>query len=157
MKKPEAYSVANPQNTISLIRNTYKLCGAKNAHVELLHMVPVPDQVALSDAEKYISEGGNTFDIDDFVKTNISKLHISPKRVKTLTVESNNIINAILSESSKHDLVVIGSTEQPWLNQITHATMPELIAQKCNLPLVVVKASGGIKSWIKRWILKNNS
>ena len=50
-------SVANPDNALELVRNTYKLCGAKNARVELLHMVPVPDQVSLSDASKYMLEG----------------------------------------------------------------------------------------------------
>ena len=49
--------VANPKNAIELVRNTYKLCGAKQARVELLHMVPVPDQVPLSDAGKYMLEG----------------------------------------------------------------------------------------------------
>ncbi|RLD12027.1 MAG: hypothetical protein DRI44_02080 [Chlamydiae bacterium] len=268
-------SVANPKSALSLIRNTYKLCDAKNAHVELLHMVPVPDQVALSDADKYMSEGkeaiyetmiylvnffpisttirycrniargivsavkekniqtlilgwhgkprthifslGSTidpiierapcnvvifkdcgdkdfkkvfvplagggngayaleiasilvdklegeilaftvksgkkvFDINSFVETNKQRLHIPIERVKTLAVESNSIIDAILSEADNYDLIVVGGTEQPMISQITHATMPELIAQKCHTPLVVVKASGGIKSWIKKWI-----
>ncbi len=268
-------SVANPKSALSLIRNTYKLCGAKNAHVELLHMVPVPDQVPLSDAEEYMSEGKeaiyeamiylvnffpistairycrnisrgivsavkekniqtlilgwhgkprthifslgstidpiierahcnvvifkdcgdkdfkkvfvplaggrngayaleiasiltdkkegeifaftvekgkNIFDINSFVETNKEKIHIPLNRVKTSTVKSANVIDAIAKEAEEYDLIVVGATEQPMLSQMTHATMPELIAQRCNLPLVVVKASGGIKSWIKRWI-----
>lgn len=268
-------SVANPKNALSLIRNTYKLCGAKNARVELLHMVPVPDQVALSDAEKYMSVGkeaifeamlylvnffpisttirycrnisrgivsavkekniktlilgwhgkprahlfslGSTidpiierahcnivifkncgdkdfkkvfvplaggrngayaleiasiltdkeegeilaftvqrdaqiFDIENFIKENEERLHIPIDRVKTLSVKSHSVIDAIVSESENHDLIVIGATDQPMLSQMTHATMPELVSQRCQLPLVVVKASGGIKSWIKRWI-----
>jgi len=50
-------SVANPNNALEMVQNTYKLCGAKDASVELLHMVPVPDQVPLSDAEEYMTEG----------------------------------------------------------------------------------------------------
>ena len=50
-------SVANPENALSLVLNTYRLCGAKDARVELLHMVPVPDQVPLADAERYMHEG----------------------------------------------------------------------------------------------------
>ena len=50
-------AVANPESAISMVRTTYKLCGAKQASVELLHMVPVPDQVPLSDAENYMWEG----------------------------------------------------------------------------------------------------
>ena len=50
-------AVANPDNALELVRNTYKLCQAKQARVELLHMVPVPDQVALGDARQYMLEG----------------------------------------------------------------------------------------------------
>ena len=268
-------SVANPKNALALIRNTYKLCGAKDAHVELLHMAPVPDQVPLSDAEKYLSEGkeaifeamiylvnffpisttirycrsvargivsalkeknihtlvlgwhgkprahifmlGSTidpiierahcnvvifkdcgdkdfkkilvplaggrnatyaleiasiladktngeilaltiqtgkrkFDVDNFVKTNAPLLHIPIERVKTKTILSNNVIDSIIKESADCDLIVVGATEQPLFSRIAHATMPELIAREIPKPLVVVKASGGIKSKIQRWI-----
>ena len=50
-------SVANPKNALEMVQNTYKLCGAKDARVELLHMVPVPPQVPLADAEQYMLEG----------------------------------------------------------------------------------------------------
>ena len=50
-------AVANPKNAIEMVRTTYKLCKAKEASVELLHMVPVPEQVPLSDAEKFMWEG----------------------------------------------------------------------------------------------------
>ena len=47
----------NPNSALGLVRNTYKLCGAKSARVELLHMVPVPEQVPLSAAHEYMMEG----------------------------------------------------------------------------------------------------
>lgn len=50
-------AVANPDNAVALVRNTYKLGGAKKARVELIHMVPVPDPVPLTDSEKYMLEG----------------------------------------------------------------------------------------------------
>ncbi len=50
-------AVANPANALGLIRNTYKICEEKNANLELLHMVPVPDHVPLSDADRYMLEG----------------------------------------------------------------------------------------------------
>ncbi len=50
-------SCANPNSALGLVRTTYQLCGAKKARVELLHMVPVPDQVPLSDAHNYMWEG----------------------------------------------------------------------------------------------------
>jgi len=50
-------AVANPNNALELVHNTYKLCGAKDARVELLHMVPVPGQVPLADARQYMLAG----------------------------------------------------------------------------------------------------
>ena len=49
--------VANPDNALELVLNTYRICKAKDARVELLHMVPVPDAVPLSDADRYMNEG----------------------------------------------------------------------------------------------------
>jgi amino acid transporter len=56
-KYPVMVAVANPDNAAQLVQSTYRLCGAKDAQVELLHMVPVPDQVSLTDAEKYTQPG----------------------------------------------------------------------------------------------------
>ncbi|MCK5172183.1 MAG: universal stress protein, partial [Planctomycetes bacterium] len=50
-------AIANPANATALVQGTYKLCGAKDAQVELIHMLPVPDQVALTDAKKYMTPG----------------------------------------------------------------------------------------------------
>jgi amino acid transporter/nucleotide-binding universal stress UspA family protein len=51
-------SVANPETAVSMVQTTYKLCqSSPDPQVELLHMVPVPDQVPLSDAHKYMLEG----------------------------------------------------------------------------------------------------
>ena len=50
-------SVANPKNSLEIVRTAHMLCEAKKARVELLHMVPVPDQVPLTDADNYMLEG----------------------------------------------------------------------------------------------------
>lgn len=50
-------SVANPDNAAKLVRNAYRICQVKDAHVELLHMVEVPDQIKLKDGQKYITSG----------------------------------------------------------------------------------------------------
>jgi amino acid transporter len=269
--------VANPKNAVDLVRNTYKLCRAKNASVELLHMVPVPEQVPLSDAEKYMLEGkegiveamlylapqfplsttirycrniargivsavrqkrvnmlimgwhghvrryafrlgstvdpvierspcdvvvmkncsyqeyrrvlvplaggpngalalevatilaeekegsvtaftvrrdGEAFDIDEYVEENAPRLVLPRERVITKITDAADVTAAILKEAEEgeYDLVVLGATRQPLLRQITRATVPDFIAQRCSKPLVMVKASGGIGGWIRRWI-----
>jgi len=269
-------SVANPNSALELVQNTYKLCGAKKASVELLHMVPVPDQVPLSDAEQYMIEGreaimetvlylapqfelsttlrycrnvargivsavaqrnadmlilgwhgrprgkgfhlGSTvdpvierspcdvvvlkncggnrefqrvlvpvaggpnsayaleiatilaardgevvafcsqgrrhepMDVEAFVEDNRERLHLPADQITTKTSRARNVRRAILREAEDYDLVVLGCTQEPLLRQITHVTLPEAVAQKCDKPLVMVKASSPLRSWLKRWI-----
>jgi len=271
-------AVANPQTAVEMVRNTYKLCRARSASVELLHMVPVPEQVPLSDAEKYMLEGkegivetmlylapqfplsttlrycrsvargivsavrqkridmlilgwrgahryawrlgstvdpvierapcdvvvmkscayqayrrvlapvaggpngalalevaailaeaedgevtaftvkrpgpGPEFDLDGYVAAHSGGLELPAERIRTKTVGGPDIAAAILKEAEEgeYDLVVMGTTRQPLLRQLTADTVPESIAQRLEKPVVMVKASGGIRSWIKRWI-----
>lgn len=268
-------AVANPDNAIELVRNTYKLCGAKDASVELLHMVPVPEQVPLTDAKKYMLEGkegilevmmslamhfpvsttirycrnfargiisavrerktdmliigwhgrrsartftlGSTvdpvierspcnvvilkdcggnrqfarvlvplaggpngafaleiagilteddgrmvaftvsnsrrqFDIEQFVQDNQHRIKLPRDQVTTKTVTATNTVEAILQEAQHYDLIVLGCTGDPLIYQVARPAIPQTVAQLCPKPLVVVKASAGIRSWLKRWI-----
>ena len=270
-------SVGNPDNALEMVQTTYRLSGAKDARVELLHMVPVPDQVPLSDAEQYMLEGkegiietmlylaplfpisttlrycrniargivsavrekkadmlimgwhgssgarrafnlGSTvdpvierspcdvvvlkncggdrqfkrvlvplaggpngplalevasiladkdngevvvftaadtkrvFDPAQFVADNRDRLAIPAERIHTKITAADQIVDAILNEAEDYDLVVIGCTEQPLLYKVTRASVPETVARLCRKPLVMVKSSGGIRSWLQRWI-----
>ena len=271
-------AISNPQNALDLVRNTYRICGAKNAQVEILHMVPVPDQIPLKDADRYMLDGregiveimlyleplfpvsttlrycrnlargivsavrekktnmlilgwhgksahkeyglgstidpvierspcdvvilkdcgnrtfkkvlvplaggpnssfaievadiltggseqqdrvitafnvhseGNRFDIDPFIRNSEKRLNIPEGIIKTKQRKVKNILSAILREAKHHDLVVIGCTLQPVLYQFMKLSLPEMVAERCNKPVVIVKASSGIRSWLKRWI-----
>jgi len=268
-------AVANPDNALSLVRNTYKLREAKQAAVELLHMVPVPDQVALGDAEQYMSDGregigevmlylgadapvsrtlrycrnvgrgivsavkekrvdllimgwhglpqdygfrlgstidpviqrtpcdvavfkecgdrkfkralvpiaggphaalaleiasilvadeageivafsvrtdGEPFDIDAFVAEQTDRLRLPADRVSTKTVDSAQVLAAIKAEAQDYDLIVLGYTGDPLIYRATRQSLPEAVARACDQPLVMVKASGGFQSWLKRWL-----
>jgi len=269
-------AVANPDNAVELVRSTYKLCGAKNASVELLHMVPVPDTVPLTDADQYMREGregileammylalhfpisttlrycrnfargivstvrekkidmlilgwhgrprtrtfilGSTvspvierspchvvvlkncggnpefrrvlvplaggpngafalevatilaekedgritaftvatdarpFDIDQFIEQNRSRLQLPPQQIETKTVASHDVVGAILDEAQDYDLIVLGCTREPLIKQVARETIPDTVAKRCTKPVVMVKASAGLRSWIKRWV-----
>jgi amino acid transporter/nucleotide-binding universal stress UspA family protein len=286
-------AVANPKNALDIVINTYKLCGAKQASVELLHMVPVPDQVPLSDAGRYMHEGreamveamlylaprfplsthlrycrnvargivsavrekkidtlimgwhgaprahpfqlGSTidpiiertpcnvvifkaaspaagetssprtaaapqsahrrcrrvlvplaggpngayaleiasiladpdegevlaftvsgeagrFDIGSFVAEHLGRMSLPEERVQSKVVNARDVVQAILTEAEDHDLIVLGCSNRPLLRQLGRNTVPETVARRCTKPLVMVKASAGIRSWVKRWI-----
>lgn len=268
-------SVANPDNAVELVRNAYKLCGAKKAGVELLHMMSVPAQVPLSDAKRYMVEGresiveaalylaplfpinttirycrnvargivsaarakkinmlimgwhgrtsarafslGSTvdpvierspcnvvvmkdcgnqkfkrvlvpvaggpnsalalevagilaekdggevvaftvggedidFDIERFVNDNKERTASLDKQIRTKVVDADSVVNAILKEALDYDLIVLGcSSELRWY-KLTGRSVPNTIAQVCSKPIVMVKASSGVGSWIRKWI-----
>jgi len=268
-------SVANPANALELVRNTYKLSGAKQARVNLLHMVAVPEQVPLADAADYMMTGkeaiveamlylaplfaitttvrycrniargivsavrekkidmlimgwhgkprgrtftlgstvdpivervpcdvvilkdcGNTvfrrvlvplaggpngalslelasiiaegsdsritalnvsagkkaFDIDGFVEANADRLHVKREQVHTKVVASRHVVRAIIKEAAEYDLVVIGCARERLVYHMGRATIPERVARACSKPLMMVRASVGLRSWIRRWI-----
>jgi len=269
-------AVEEPESAIMLARNAYKLCGARQARVELLHMVPIPAQVSLTDAARYalggkegmveaslylggpfpvstslrycrsiargilaavrekkinmlimgwhgeprgglfnlgstvdpvverspcdvvvmkgcggnvrfkrvlvpIAGGRNSvfalevaslfadkdggevvalhvaggeaqFDLEAFVDENAERLHLPRERVQAKTVQSGNAAETILAEAEPFDLLVLGWTAKSRLYQLARGAMPVVVARNWKKPLVLVKASGGVRSWIARWV-----
>ena len=268
-------AVSNPNNALSLVSNTYKLCEAKKAKVELLHMVPVPKQVPLTDANNYMLEGkeamvetmlylaplfpvsttfrycrniargivsaikqknidmliigwhgkakthwynlGSTidpiiersicnvvimkncqnkdfknilvplaggpnsalaleiasilinkkigkivafsvntqkkqFDIDKFIQKNKKRLHVPVDRITKKTITSRHVLDSILEEAKNYDLIILGNTQQPLIFQMAGTNIPETFAKKCTKPVIMVRATSGIKSWLGRII-----
>jgi basic amino acid/polyamine antiporter, APA family len=280
----EGYSimvaVANPDNALSMVRHTYALCRATRARVEMIHMLPVPDQVPLSDAESYLGGGreaivetmlylapqfpfsstirycrnvargiisavrerktdmlvmgwrgrpsarrfvlGSTvdpiiervpcnvvilkncadqrfqnvlvpvaggpnslfalevatiladeksgrvtvftvktkgrepFDAEAFVQTHRDRLALPRDRIAIRTVSAGSVTQAILGEAARkadgYDLVVMGSTRDSLLRQFARRSTPETVARLCPKPFVMVKATRGVESWLKRWV-----
>ncbi len=268
-------AVANPKNILDMVLNTQRLCEAKEASVELLHMVPVPDQVPLSAAARYMHAGreaiveaalylaprfplsthirycrsvargivsavrekkihtlvmgwhgvartrlfqlGSTidpiiertpcnvvifkdcrersygrvlvplaggpngafaleiasilahpvegrvvaftvathkgvFDVGRFVEENLDRMSLPEDRVESKVVNARDVVKAILTEAEDYDLIVLGATRSPLLRQLAGDSVPETVARRYAKPLVMVKASGGIRSWVRRWI-----
>jgi nucleotide-binding universal stress UspA family protein len=66
-------------------------------------------------------------------------------------VPSDDIVDAIVSESAKHDLVVIGATAQRLFEQVLFGTIPERVAHRAPVTVMMVKGyKGPVRSWIRR-------
>jgi nucleotide-binding universal stress UspA family protein len=50
-------AISNPENALALVGGTVRLCGDGGCQLQLLHMVPAPAPVSLSDARAYMKEG----------------------------------------------------------------------------------------------------
>ncbi len=280
-KKADEYrvmvAVANPDNALQLVQNTYKICGAKKAaSVELIHMVPVPSLVQLAEAEQYMTEGrealletmlylapqyhirttlrycrnaargivsavrqrradmlimgwhgrhrthgftlgatvdpiierspchvvmlkncgGNrtfkkvlvpmaggpnsalslelasiladpaegevtaftvvsrqsNWDLSAFVAQHRDRCHLPPEQIHSKTVSARNVVGTILEKAEEYDLVVLGSTLESAVRQMTRVPIPETVARELDKPLVMCRAAAGLRSWIKRYI-----
>ncbi|MBN1419166.1 MAG: amino acid permease [Planctomycetes bacterium] len=96
-------AVANPANAISLAQTTYRICGAKHARVELIHMVPVPDIVPLRDA------GSHGWESREAIVE--AMLYLAPHfPVSTTLRYCRNVARGIVSATreKKVDLLVMG-------------------------------------------------
>jgi APA family basic amino acid/polyamine antiporter len=95
--------VANPDNALSLVGNTIRLCGARKSRIKLLHMVSVPDQVPLTDAHRYMTDGR-----EGIVE---AMLYLIPRFPITTTLRyCRNVARGIISavREKKINLLIMG-------------------------------------------------
>jgi amino acid transporter/nucleotide-binding universal stress UspA family protein len=115
--------VANPDSTLAKVPTIMQLATANQAEVELLHMVPVPDQVPLSDAQAYMDPGREAmaeamlylrtrFPIHETVRycRNVARGILSAAR----THQADLIVAGWRGRSQRHDFL-FGSTIDPLL------------------------------------------
>ena len=135
-------AIANPANAAELVAGTYRLCGAKNAQVELIHMVPVPDQISLTDAEEYIQPGKEAL-VEAMLYLS---MHFP---ISTTLRYCRNIARGIVSavREKKTETLVLGWHGKPSRHLFTiGATIDPIIEQApCNV--VVMKDCGGNKKF----------
>ena len=72
--------------------------------------------------------------------------------LSTKEVCARDAAQAILEESEKHDLLILGSTRDPLIYQATRESISHRVARRCGRPLMIVKSSGKWRAWMKRWI-----
>ncbi len=80
---------------------------------------------------------------------------ISYPRLVTKTVEHENPLDCIVEESEAHDLVVIGASEEPLFENILVGNLPEEVARRANVTVIMVKRrSGRMHSFLRQTILE---
>jgi APA family basic amino acid/polyamine antiporter len=108
------------------------------------------------DGEITLFTVGPDLDLDALREENRERINLPYERVKTKVVEEGHVVTAILREANRkedpYDLVVIGATSAPALRQFMSASVPENVARAYGKPLIMVKASRGLRSWIRRWV-----
>ena len=95
---------------------------------------------------------GAPFDLEAFVRAHRQRIDLPDRQLRTKVVHAADVLEAILVEAEDHDLIVVGATREPLIRQFTRQVLPEALARRCRKPLVMAKAPGRLRSWIKRRI-----
>ncbi|MHC4779279.1 MAG: amino acid permease, partial [Planctomycetota bacterium] len=129
--------VANPENALHLAGTAFKACQAKNAWVELLHMVPVPDQVPLNDADQYMRDGR-----EGILE---AMMYLEPRfPVSTTLRYCRNISRGIVSAvKEKHiDLLLMGWHGPRSTSEFVLGSTLDTVIERSPCNVVIVKATG---------------
>lgn len=126
-------AVANPDNALEMVRTTYLISEAKNAKVNLLHMVPVPEQVPLTDAEKFMMEGK-----EGIVEAMLSLLKFT---ITTTIRYCRNIARGIISavKEKKIDMLIMGWHCQPRSRLFRLGSTVDAIIERAPCNVVILK------------------
>jgi len=141
-KYPIMVAVANPANAESLIKSTYRLCGAKDAYVELINMVTVPDQVSLRDAKKYTQPGKDAL---------LVAMHYLSKNfsISTTIRYCRNVARGIVSaiRQKKIKMLVLGWHGRPSKSTFNLGSTIDPIIEQSPCNVVVLKDCGSEKTF----------
>ncbi|AFL96093.1 amino acid transporter [Thermococcus cleftensis] len=69
-----------------------------------------------------------------------------------LEVRGGNVIEGILRECQKHDLLIMGATREPLFRRLIFGEVPEKVASKCRKTVLLVKINRGIRARINRLV-----
>jgi APA family basic amino acid/polyamine antiporter len=129
-------AVANPHNALEMIQTTCLLSEAKNASVKLLHMVPVPEQVPLADAEKFMMEGK-----EGIVE---AMLYLLKFPITTTILYCRNIARGIISalKEKKIDMIIMGWHGQPRSRLFRLGSTVDVVLERAPCNVVILRGVG---------------
>lgn len=73
-------------------------------------------------------------------------------QVSTTVLEGDDIVDTIVSHTSKHDLTIIGATREGLLQQFVFGVIPEQIGWRSKSTTIMAKQHQGLKSYLQRWL-----
>ncbi len=69
--------------------------------------------------------------------------------------EGSDLVGTILGEAEGHDLIVIGASEEPLLKNLLMGSIPEQVAQKAAVTVIMVKGrSSAVHSFLRQTVLE---
>jgi amino acid transporter/nucleotide-binding universal stress UspA family protein len=80
------------------------------------------------------------------------KEEIDPDRYKIVIKKTQNVTEAILSETQHHDLIIMGAPEEGLVRRALFGDLPVQIAKETGVPIILTKRyTGHVKSWFQKF------
>ncbi len=77
---------------------------------------------------------------------------IDPDRYKIMIKKTQNVTEAILSETQHHDLIIMGAPEEGLVRRALFGDLPVQIAKETDVPIILTKRyTGHVKSWFQKF------
>ncbi|MBW2056760.1 MAG: amino acid permease [Deltaproteobacteria bacterium] len=126
--------IANPENAIQLVTYAVKIARYHYGEISLLHMVPIPEQTPLSDAERYLDVGHEAF-----VE---ASLYVPPDVPVSTSIQycrsiPRGIVNAI--HEQKSDLIILGWRGRSLLQDYVLGSTIDPILEKAPCDSIVIR------------------
>jgi amino acid transporter/nucleotide-binding universal stress UspA family protein len=131
----------NSRRAVRLAVTMARLCEEESTRVSLLHVVPpvsrTSEHVRAKQIIRYATEG------------------IDYPHLESHVVEGQNLVDTILREAGQHDLVIMGSTEEPLFRSLLVGNVSEQIARRAPVTVIVVKRrSSRLRSILRQTIVE---
>lgn len=111
------------------------IARANEAKVTILHVIE-PGARDSGRSETYVQRTADVFETID---------------VETRLLKSDDVVGAIVEESTDHDVTVIGATREGLLQQLVFGTLPEQVGERAGGTVIMAKRHLGISSRLTRW------
>jgi nucleotide-binding universal stress UspA family protein len=77
---------------------------------------------------------------------------ITPERYEIIIRKTHRIAEAVLEESRRHDMIIMGAPEEGLIRRAVFGDMPEKIARELDGPLILTKRyTGHVRSWFQKF------
>jgi amino acid transporter/nucleotide-binding universal stress UspA family protein len=96
----------------------------------------------------------NVADVEQKYRDELQKLEgiINPSRYQMMVKKTQNVTEAILSETQRHDLIIMGAPEEGLVRRALFGDLPEQIARETDVPIILTKRyTGHVKSWFQKF------
>ena len=98
------------------------------------------------------SPGQPRQDIEAALENSLLSLGVERSVFRPKYAVSRDVLRTLLKEAKQYDLVVIGATRERLFRQVVMGRLPEQFGRRCEKPLIMVKASHPVKSFVRRWM-----